>query len=87
LRADDEYQERVVRRHSSSCSGEILVKRRTSSAVDRHDWDARAAEALDEARSLPNGPLRNEALKKASLLKIAADSMRFFLPAPRMPRR
>jgi hypothetical protein len=57
-----------------------------SSVVDRHDWDARAAEALEEARQLPNGPLRNAALKKASLMKIAADAMRFFLPTQRKPR-
>jgi hypothetical protein len=63
------------------------VKRRTSSTVDRHDWDVRAARALDEALSLPNGPLRDAALKKASLLKTAADSMRLYLPTPRLRRR
>jgi hypothetical protein len=63
------------------------MKQPTPSVVDRHDWDARAVEALDEARKLPNGPLRNEALEKASLLRVAADSMRFFLPTPRKPPR
>uniref|UniRef100_Q07MR1 Uncharacterized protein n=1 Tax=Rhodopseudomonas palustris (strain BisA53) TaxID=316055 RepID=Q07MR1_RHOP5 len=63
------------------------MKQPTSSVVDRHDWDARAVEALDEARKLPNGPLRNEALKNASLLRVAADSMRFFAPTPRKPPR
>jgi hypothetical protein len=63
------------------------MKQRTTSVVDRHDWDARAAEALEEARSLPNGPLRNAALKKADLLRLAADSMRFFRPTPLTPRR
>jgi hypothetical protein len=62
------------------------VKQRTSAVVDRHDWDARAVEALDEARELPKGPLRTEALKKAGLLRVAADAMRLFLPTPRKPR-
>lgn len=42
---------------------------------DRHDWDARAEEALVEARKLPHGPERSEALKKAGQLRVAADMM------------
>ncbi len=40
---------------------------------DRHDWLARAAEALEKARKMKPGAERNEALKKASQLQIAAD--------------
>jgi hypothetical protein len=42
---------------------------------DRHDWLARAAEALEKARKLKPGPQRNEALKKAGQLQSAADMM------------
>jgi hypothetical protein len=41
-----------------------------------HDWDARAEEALAEARKLPNGPERSEALRKAGQLRLAADMKR-----------
>jgi hypothetical protein len=41
--------------------------------IDFHDWDARADAALAEARKLPSGPERSEALKKASALRVAAD--------------
>lgn len=40
---------------------------------DRHDWHARAAEALEKARKMKPGPERNEALKKAGQLQSAAD--------------
>jgi hypothetical protein len=40
---------------------------------DSHDWDARAQEALDEARMMPHGPARTEAMKKAGQLRLAAD--------------
>jgi hypothetical protein len=41
--------------------------------ADRRDWDARAEMALAQARKLPRGPERSEALKKASALRVAAD--------------
>jgi hypothetical protein len=41
--------------------------------VDRIDLDARAQAALDEARSLPPGPQKMEALRKAGTLRNAAD--------------
>jgi hypothetical protein len=41
--------------------------------ADNHDWDARAQEALDEARKMPHGPARTEAMKKAGQLRLAAD--------------
>jgi hypothetical protein len=40
---------------------------------DRHDWLARAAEALERARRMKPGPERNEALKEAGQLQVAAD--------------
>ena len=39
--------------------------------MDR-DLDAEAAEALEAARSMPHGPEKTEALKKAGLLRRAA---------------
>jgi hypothetical protein len=40
---------------------------------DRHDWYARAAEALERARKMKPGAERTEALKKAGQLQVAAD--------------
>jgi hypothetical protein len=37
------------------------------------DLDARAEIALAQARKLPRGPERSEALKQASALRVAAD--------------
>jgi len=42
---------------------------------DRHDWQARAAEALEQARRMKPGAERNDALKKAGQLQSAADMM------------
>jgi hypothetical protein len=44
-------------------------------SLDRHDWFARAAEALQKARKMKPGAERNEALKKAGQLQSAADMM------------
>ena len=41
----------------------------------RHDWLARAAEALEKARRMRPGAERNEALKKAGQLQNAAEVM------------
>jgi hypothetical protein len=57
------------------------------SGVDRHDWDARAAEALDAARGLPQGPERSQSLKQASLLRVAADAQGVVLPKRGRPRK
>jgi hypothetical protein len=45
-------------------------------AVDltKRDLDAEAEEALEAARSMPNGPEKIEALKRAGLLRKAADA-------------
>jgi hypothetical protein len=41
-----------------------------------HDWEARAVDALAEAQAMPKGPDRNDALKKAGQLRVAADMKR-----------
>jgi hypothetical protein len=40
---------------------------------DGRDWDEKATEALEMARLMPPGPEKTEALKKAGLLRNAAD--------------
>jgi hypothetical protein len=47
----------------------------TGQSPNRHDWQARAAEALEKARRMKPGAERNEAFKKASQLQTAADMM------------
>jgi hypothetical protein len=41
--------------------------------LDSHDWAARAAEALEQAKKLPPGLQRFEAIRKRAQLRIAAD--------------
>jgi hypothetical protein len=45
----------------------------THGNIDRHDWVARASEALENAKKLPPGTKRIEAIKKAGQLRLAAD--------------
>jgi len=45
----------------------------THSDIDRHDWNARAAEELANAKKLPPGSKRTEAMRKAGQLHVAAD--------------
>jgi hypothetical protein len=42
------------------------------------DLDAEALAALEKARTMPSGPERNEALKKAGILRNAADLQGLF---------
>jgi len=42
-------------------------------STDTPDWDAKAIEALEAARLMPPGPEKSEALKKARMLRNAAD--------------
>jgi hypothetical protein len=58
------------------------MKPRPRSTADLHDWNARATEALEAARSLPRGPERSDALKKAGLLRSAADAKAAFGSRP-----
>ena len=45
----------------------------TRNDPDRHDWVARAALALAEAKKLPPGSMRCEAITKARQLRVAAE--------------
>ena len=58
--------------------GIAAVKQPKPTAIEPSNSDARAEQALAEARKLPSGPERSEALKKASALRIASG---FVLPA------
>jgi hypothetical protein len=44
------------------------------SRLEDQDLDADADEALEAARAMPPGPEKTEALKKAGLLRVAADA-------------
>jgi hypothetical protein len=44
-----------------------------TSLEDAHELYAKAATALDEARAMPPGPARTEAMKRAGVLQNAAD--------------
>jgi hypothetical protein len=57
------------------------------SVIDKRDWDERAAEALEQARRMPKGPERSNALREASLLRVAADAMGLFFPKRGRPRK
>jgi hypothetical protein len=50
------------------------MNKETQRSPDRIDSDIRAADALERARLMPPGPERNEALKRASLLRCTADA-------------
>jgi hypothetical protein len=45
----------------------------TAKARGRLDLEAKAVAALEQARSMPPGPERTEAMKKAGILRKAAD--------------
>ena len=44
------------------------------------DWDKRAADMLDEAKRMPPGPMRIEAVRKAKQLMKAAEMRRALSP-------
>ena len=48
-----------------------------------HDLQARALAALEEARAVPPGPERREAMKKAGMLRNAAALRGMFFAKPR----
>jgi hypothetical protein len=54
---------------SSTLEGKKVMKPRPPTRPDLHDWDARAADALEAARSMPVGPERIQALKNAGVLR------------------
>jgi hypothetical protein len=62
-----------------------MKRRRRQSGAENHDWDALAQEALDEARKMPHGAARTEALKKAGQLRLAADMRQLLTTNPTKP--
>jgi hypothetical protein len=48
--------------------------------LDSHDWAAQASEALAQARKLPAGSMRSEAIRKAEQLGFAADMRKWLIP-------
>jgi hypothetical protein len=45
----------------------------TPDDLDSHDWATRASEALAQAKKLPSGLKRSEAIRRAGQLRVAAD--------------
>jgi hypothetical protein len=54
---------------------------------DNRHQDARAMDALEEAREMPPGAPRTEALKKAGLLRRTADSQGLIFAKRGRPRK
>ena len=52
-----------------------------------YDLNAQADEALEAARAMPHGPERVEALKRAGLLRKAADARGIAFARPGRPRK
>jgi hypothetical protein len=48
--------------------------------LDSHDWAARASAALAQARKLPAGSIRSEAIRKAEQLAFAAEMRKWLIP-------
>jgi hypothetical protein len=46
-------------------------------SAQSHDWDARATKVIAEARKMPPGQRRSDALGEAGRLRIAAEMMRW----------
>lgn len=63
------------------------MPREVKEPVDLRNLDAEATTALEEARNLPPGPDRTKALKKAGMLRKAADLQRPLLPKRGRPRK
>jgi hypothetical protein len=55
----------------------------TRNDLDRHDWAARAAQALAQAKKLPPGSKRSEAIRKAEQLRYAAEMKEWLMPKER----
>jgi hypothetical protein len=45
----------------------------SAKSTQSNDWDARATEVIAEARKMPLGPQRSDALGEAGRLRIAAE--------------
>lgn len=55
--------------------------------LDRNTLHAKADEALEDARRLPHGPERKEALKTAGMLRNAADQYGIIFAPKGRPRK
>ena len=53
--------------------GMMMARRGRGEFADSRDWGVRAAEALANAKDMPEGPDRDEALRKAEQLRTAAE--------------
>ena len=49
----------------------------SSQSAQSHEWDARATEVIAEARKMPPGQRRSDALGEAGRLRIAAEMNRW----------
>jgi hypothetical protein len=56
------------------------MKQLTHKGLRSLDWDTQASEALAEAKKLPPGLKRSEAMKRAGQLRVAADMKQFLTP-------
>jgi hypothetical protein len=63
-----------------------MPKQQTQRWVDSHSQIARATDALEQARGMPPGSQRIQALKQAGLLRHAADSQGLNFSKPGGPR-
>jgi hypothetical protein len=52
----------------------------TRDDFDNHDWAARASQALAQAKRLPSGSKRSEAIRKAEQLHFAAEMKKWLMP-------
>ena len=50
-----------------------MARRVRGDFTDQRDWSVRAAEALAKAKTMPLGPARDEALRKAEQFRTAAE--------------
>jgi len=54
----------------------------TRDDFDSHDWAARASQALAQAKRLPPGSMRSEAIRRAEQFRVAADMKSFLSKDP-----
>ena len=50
-----------------------MARRVGGDGGDQRDWSVRAAEAFANAATMPDGPARDEAMRKAEQLRTAAE--------------
>ena len=74
----------VTQRGAVTPQGELSPIKQARSAL-AHNLDAMAAIALDEARGMPPGDQRTEALNKAMILRNAVELHEFLSGKPAAP--